>query len=64
METSTKYNGYAARIPKGTGLGWRGGGSLSFDVWGRGVLPNSDPFGQAEKGGRENAKIGHFSGMS
>ena len=53
METSTKYNRYAARIPKGIGVV----GSLSFDVQGRkggggGVLAISDPFGQTEKGGR------------
>ena len=27
-------------------------GSLSFDLQGRGVLPNSDLFGETEKGGR------------
>ena len=55
IETSTKYNQYAARIPKGMGLGVVG--SLSFDVQGWGVggagvgcLPNLDPFGKTEKG--------------
>ena len=34
---------------------------------GGGVSPNSDPFGQTEKGGQgggRGAKIGHFSWMS
>ena len=82
METSTKYNRYAARIPKGMGVkGFGVGegvvGSLSFSQGrGEGVrscpgegggegLPNSDPFGQTEKGGKgEGAKIGHFSWIS
>ena len=59
METSTKYNRYAARIPKGMGVKGFGVGG------GGGVLPNSDPFGQTEKGGKgECAKIGHFSWIS
>ena len=37
-------------------------GSLSFDAQGRGVPPNSDPFGHAEKGGGGGAKIGYFHG--
>ena len=49
------------------GGGGRGGarvvGSLSFGIQGQGVYPNSDPFGQSEKGGRGSAKIGHFSRM-
>ena len=37
METSTKYNRYAARIPKGMEVGWVGVvSSLSFDVQGQG----------------------------
>ena len=64
METSTKYNRYGARIPKGMGEGRGVVGSLSFDVQGREWGPNSDPFGQIEKGGRGDAKIGHFSWMS
>ena len=54
METSTKYNRYAARIPKEMGVGGGGGCSLRFNVQRRGggeVLPNLDPFGQVEKGG-------------
>ena len=40
-------------------------GSLSFNVHGWGVSPNSDPFGQTEKGGEGGGtKIGHFSWMS
>ena len=35
METSTKYNRYAARIPKGMGVKGRVVGSLSFDVQGQ-----------------------------
>ena len=35
METSTKYNRYGARIPKGMGEGRGVVGSLSFDVQGR-----------------------------
>ena len=55
MKTSTKYNQYAVRISKGMGVRvrWAGVvGSLSFDVQGRGVLPNSNLFGETEKGGR------------
>ena len=53
MGTSTKYNRYAARIPKGTGLGWGGGegGSLSFDVWGRGGLAQFGPIRTDRKSG-------------
>ena len=66
METSTKYNRYAARIPKGMGVGGTEVvGSLSFNFQGWGVFPNLDPFGQTEKGGGDGgAKIGHFSWMS
>ena len=48
-------------------------GRLSFDVQGRGLLPNLDPFGQTEKwvvvvvvvvGVCVCAKIGHFLWMS
>ena len=43
-------------------------GSLSVDVQERrGVLSDSDPFGQTEKrmrGGKGGAKIGYFSWMS
>ena len=34
METSTKYNRYAGRIPRGMGVGGWGVGSLSFNVQG------------------------------
>ena len=69
IETSTKYNQYAARIPKGMGLGVVG--SLSFDVqgWGvggggGGVLAQFGPIWKDRKRGRRVANIGHFSWMS
>ena len=61
---------FFARIPKGMGVGEVVVvGSLSFDVqrWGGGggVLANSDPSGQTEKGRREgDEKLGHFSWTS
>ena len=53
MEASTKYNRYAAKIPKGMKVG--GGLLVAYVLTSRGggILPNSDPFGQTEKGGRE-----------
>ena len=48
IETSTKYNRYAPRIPKAMDLV----GSQSFDVQGR-----WDPFGQTEKGGKGVQKL-------
>ena len=51
MERSTKYNQYAARIPKGVRVVGVFG-SLSFNVQRQGVFSNSDPFGQTEKGGK------------
>ena len=65
MEMSTKYNRYAARIPKGMGVGCRGGSGwqLKFRRPGAGeVLPNSDQLDRQKKGG--GAKIEHFSWMS
>ena len=52
METFDKYNRYAVRIPKGVGVGGGGGWKPKFQrPGGGGGLPNSDPFGQTEKGG-------------
>ena len=64
-ETSSKYNQYTVRIPKGTGLV----GlicSLSFDVQRRRGLARCGPF-RIDRKRREDkgsVKIGHFSWMS
>ena len=67
METPTKCNRYAARIPKEMGEGgWGGGviGSLNFDVQeqgGGGGLAQFGPIQTDRKRGREKGtKIGHF----
>ena len=63
METSTKYNWYAARIPKGMGLVGVIGG-LTFDAqgWGGPIGIYSD---RPEKGGGQGAvKIGYVSWIS
>ena len=63
METSTKYNRYGARIPKGMGEGRGVVGSLSFDVQGREWGSQFEPI-RTDKGGSGMQKIGHFSWMS
>ena len=65
IETSTKYNRYAARIPKGMGSGEGVVGSLSFDVQGRGHRVQFGPIRTDRKRGEgRSTKIGHFSWMS
>ena len=60
METSTKYNRYAARIPE---IGWVGVvSSLSFDVQGQGWYCQIRTNSTDKKGG--GAKIERFSWMS
>ena len=61
MERSTKYNQYAARIPKGVRVVGVFG-SLSFNVQRKGVFSNSDPFGQTGKGGKWVQKLDIFHG--
>ena len=65
IKTSTKYNRYAARIPKGMGSGEGVVGSLSFDVQARGHRVQFGPIRTDRKKGKGGgAKIGHFSWMS
>ena len=51
IETSTKYNRYAARIPKGMGSGGGLVGSLSLDVQGWGHRVQSGPIRTDRKSG-------------
>ena len=63
MKTSAKYNRYAARIPKGVGVGGVVG-SLSFNIQGWGGLAQFRPIRTDRKRWEGDAKIGHFSWMS
>ena len=63
MKTSAKYNRYAARIPKGVGVGGVVG-SLSFNIQGWGGLGQFGRIRTDSKRGKGAAKIGHFCLMS